>query len=449
MVTEAWFWQFVQDKDPNKTDKPTTPYYRPVVIIYLMICWKMFGTWATGWHLLNVLLHILVVYYAFLILERITGDLRLSGVASLLFAIHPMRSESVAWISGVTDLLLAAFFLSSFLLYLRFRESGKLRQLIWALALFVMAAFTKEPAFCLPLFIAAFELVISNQERPLHDRVKLAAKYAGAFVVMSALYFGMRWKALGFLLNDLSFKSYSTVDVLLTIPLVIWKYIGLLLWPYNLSLFHETSLVKSPIDVRFLLPSAGLVALAYGLWQLRNLSVARFAVLWFAINLLPVLNLSAFGLEFLVQERYVYIPSIGFSLLVAMALVKLPIDRWFTFGSRRTAQAVVVAVVVLALAGKTFAQNTVWKDDLSLWTYGVEAAPEQPMSHYILAHKYIDYRDPEMAIQELEAYMKLKQDNPIVLSNLAAAHLLTYQNQTALNPAGADRAHLDRAVALC
>jgi len=449
MVTEAWFWQFAQDKDPNKQDKPSTPYYRPIVIIYLMICWMLFGTGAAGWHLLNVLLHVAVVYFVFKLLEEITGDWRLSAGASLLFAIHPMRSESVAWISGVTDLLLALFFLSSFLLYLHYRESGKRSHLISALVLFLMAVFTKEPAVCLPMVIAAYEVFISNQEKPLNQRIKLAGVYAGIFVLASALYFGMRLKALGFLLNDLSFKTYSMVEMFLTIPLVIWKYIGLLLWPYNLSLFHETILVRSPLEWHFLLPSVGLVGLAYGLWLLRESTVVRFAVLWFAINLLPVLNLRAFGLEFLVQERYVYMPSIGFSLLVAYGLMKLPIDRWFTLGSRRTAQAVVVAIVALALTGKTLAQNAVWKDDMTLWTYGVEAAPEQAMSHYILAHKYIDQRAPEMAIQELEAYMQLKKDNMIVLSNLAAAHLVSYQNKAAFNPATADRAHLDRAAALC
>ncbi|HWO00883.1 MAG TPA: tetratricopeptide repeat protein [Blastocatellia bacterium] len=449
MVTEAWFWQFEQDKDPNKQDKPTTPYYRPIVILYLMICWKLFGAGATGWHLLNLLLHLAVVYLVFRLFEKITGDLKLSAVGSLLFAIHPMRSESVAWISGVTDLLLALFLLSSFLFYLRFREAGRRSHLIYALALFLMAVFTKEPAVCLPMFIAAYELLISDQEKPFNERIKLAVACAGAFVVVSAIYFGMRFKALGFLLNDLSFKSYSISEVLLTIPLVIWKYIGLLLWPYNLSLFHETKLVHSPFALEFVLPALGLVALAFGLWQLRKSLVARFGILWFVINLLPVLNLRAFGPEFLVQERYVYLPSIGFSLLVAMALVRVPIERWFTLGSRRTAQAIVVALVVLALTGKTFAQNMVWKDDSTLWAHGVEAAPEQPMTHYILGHKYIDRVEPEKAIAELEAYMALKPDNIIVLSNLAAAHLVTYQFQAAVNPANADRSHLDRAVALC
>lgn len=449
MVTETWFWRVQQDKDPGKQDKPSTPYYRPIFVLYLMLGWHLFGTSAVGWHLINILLHMTVVYFVFVVLEKVTRDVRLAAIASVLFAVHPLRSESVAWISGVTDLLLAAFLIPSFLLYLRYREQGKPKHLVGALGLFLLAAFTKEPALALPIFIAVYEVLIADQGNPLRVRVKRALLFGASFFVLAAFYFCVRLYVLGFFFNDLSFRSYPRHQIFLTIPLVIWKYIGLLLWPYNLSLFHETILVKSPLDFHFWLPAVGLIVLAYGLWRLRSSTVARFAALWFAINLLPVLNLSAFGLEFLVQERYVYIPSIGFSLLVAMALSRLPVDRWFAVRSRRTALAVVVALVAIVLTGKTLAQNTVWKDDLTLWNYGVEAAPDQPMSHYILAHKYIDHRDPEMAIEELEAYMRLKQDNLIVLSNLAAAHLVSYQNQAAVNPGTADRAHLDRAAALC
>lgn len=449
LVTETWFWRVEQDEDPSKQDKPSTPYYRPVFIIYLMLGWKLFGTSAAGWHLLSLLLHMIVVYFVLAVLEKVTGDLRLAAIASVLFAVHPLRSESVAWISGVTDLLLALFLVPSFFLYLRYRELGKRKYLAGAFGLFLLAAFTKEPALSLPLFITAYEVLIADQQRPLSRRLKEALFYGGSFMILALVYFGMRRYVLGFFLNDLSFKSYSTGEVLLTIPLVICKYIGLLLWPVNLSLFHETLLVGSPLDLRFILPMLGLAAVGLGIWRLRKSIVARFAILWFAINLLPVLNLSAFALEFLVQERYVYIPSIGFSLLIALALVNIPVERWFTLGSRRTAQALVVALVVLALTGKTIAQNAVWKDDMTLWTYGVNAAPDQAMSHYVLGHKYIGQQNAEKAIGALEAYVQLNPDNLIVVSNLAAAHLVTYQNQAAVNPAVADRTHLDRAAALC
>ncbi len=449
LTKELWFYRVLQDKDPNKDTGPTTPYYRPMFVFFQMGCWLLFGASPAGWHLANIVVHLLVVCFVFLILERITGNQYLSGIASLLFAVHPLRSESVAWICGISDPYLGLFLLPASYLYIRYRDEGSRKHLGGSLAFFLLATFAKEPAVALSMFIVAYELFVINLDRGLMKRIKPAVVYSGMFLAISALYFGMRLYALGFLFNNSNFKSYSTAQTLSTIPLVIWKYIGLLLFPVNLSLFHETILVEGPLDVRFILPTLGLVALVAALWPLRKSIPARFAVLWFAINLVPVLNLSAFTQEFLVQERYAYIPSIGFSLLIAMALVRIPVERWFTLGNRPMARALVVALVVLGLTGKTLAQNTVWKDDMTLWTYGAETAPEQPMSHYILGHKYLTQQELDKAIESFEAYLQLNSKNLVVVSNLAAALLVTYQNQAAVNPATADRAHLDRAAALC
>jgi Tfp pilus assembly protein PilF len=266
---------------------------------------------------------------------------------------------------------------------------------------------------------------------------------------VSAAYFAARYYALGFALNNTSFKSYPLYQVLLTIPLVIWKYLGLLIWPVELTLFHGTYLVKGPLDLRFILPFIGLIGLAFGLWRLRGSTFARFGVLWFWVNLIPVLNLSAFGEDFLVQERYLYIPSIGFSLLVAMALTKLPVEKWVPLGNRRAVQTAVVCVLVFLLGGKCLAQNASWKDDLTLWLKGIEVAPEQSMPHYVLGHKYIDRGEYAKAAEELEQYMKLIPNNVIVISNLASTYVLLYQGQTTENPAAADQSILERALVLC
>ncbi|HKP12122.1 MAG TPA: hypothetical protein VJZ91_08440 [Blastocatellia bacterium] len=449
LTKEVWFWRVEQDKDPNKEAGPTTPYYRPLFTVYLMTGWFLFGTWAAGWHLINVLMHVLAVYFVYLILKRITGDEKLTAIASLLFALHPLRVESVAWISGITDLFLALFLLPSFYLYLRYREDGNKHYLAGSVFLFLFAAFSKEPAVALPVFVGAYELFVINQERKWGERLRAAILFPALFLMMAFIYFVMRYNALGFLLNDASFTSYTPAQVLMTIPLVVCKYVGLLLWPMNLSIFHDTPMVTSPLSLRFVLPLLGVAALAYGGWRLRGSRTARFAILWFGINLLPVLNLGAFGRDFLVQERYVYIPSVGFSLLVAMALVRIPIEQWFAIGRRATAQVALVALIAVLFTAKTIAQNSTWKDDMTLWSHGAEVADDQPMPHFILGHKYINEQKMDKAVEELEKFNELRPDNVIVMHNLAAAHLLRYEYEYTFDRAHADRAHIDRAIALC
>ena len=449
LVTEAWYWRAQEDRDPNKEDKPSTSYYRPVVMVYLMLLWKMFGAWAPGWHALNIILHALTAYFTFLLLERVTKNQYLAALAALIFAVHPLRSESIAWVSGVTDPMLAVFLLPATYLYIRYREENRRKLLVWSLALFLFGAFVKEPAVALPIFIAAYEIFVSNQDKSLRHRITPAIRYSALFLVVSIAYFAARYYALGFALNNSEFKAYPMGQVVLTIPIVIWKYLGLLVWPAQLSLFHSTQIVRSPLDLRFIVPVLAMVPLAFGLWRLRGSTPVRFAILWFAINLLPVLNLSAFSEDFLVQERYVYIPSIGFSLLVAMGLAKIPIEKWITFTSRRTAQVAVVTVLVFLLAGKSLAQNTTWKDDMTVWLHGVETAPEQPISHFVLGHKFLIASQYSNAAEQFEEYMKLNPNNPIVIGNLASLYVLIFQYQASINPGAADRTSLDRATALC
>jgi protein O-mannosyl-transferase len=443
LTKEVWFWRVLQDKDPNKQAGPTTAYYRPVFIVYLMIGWHLFGTTqAALWHLANILMHLLAVYFVFKILEKITGDLRVTAIATLLFAVHPLRSESVAWISGSTDLFLALFLLPSFYFYMCYREEGRLNDLIYSLILFLLAAFSKEPAVALPIFIAAYEILIHNRQKPLAEKLKPAIQYSLIFLGVTLCYFMMRYQALGFFLSDKNFKSYPREQIFMTIPLVIVKYIGLLFWPFNLSIFHQTEMVKSPLSYRFFLPLIILIAIAAVLWKLRESTMARFAILWFAIHLLPVLNLNALAEDFLVQERYVYIPSLGFSLLMAMALVKIPIEKLLVFNNRRTAQVVVVVIIAMIFTGKTVAQNTSWKDDLTLWSHGQEVASDQPMANFILGHFYVKQQQPQKVIEIFEHYLELKPDNVMVLTNLANAHLLMFE-------ANQNRSHLTRGIELC
>jgi protein O-mannosyl-transferase len=449
LTKELWFYRVLQDKDPNKDKTPTTPYYRPTFAIFQMICWLLFGANAAGWHFANILVHMLAVYFVFLILERVSKDLKVTAIGTLLFAVHPLRAESVAWICGISDPFLAIFLLPSFYFYLRYRGEGHARNLFVALLLFLFAAFTKEPAVALAIFIGVYEIFLINQDKPLGDRIAPAIKYSICFLFVSALYFGARYYALGFALNNERFKSYPFDQILMTIPLVILKYVGLLFFPVNMTLFHATYMVKSPLDIKFFLPLLGLIGLVYGLWRLRKSVVARFAILWFAVNLLPVLNLSAFAEDFLVQERYVYIPSVGFSLLVALLLAKIPIENWISFKNRAVAQTALVAILVFCLAGKSLAQNTVWKDDMTLWRYGVDSASDQFMSHFILGFKLINLKDYRGAADQFEECMKFGQYNQIVYSNLAAANVLIFQYESVDTPGAAERARLDRAVELC
>jgi tetratricopeptide (TPR) repeat protein len=442
LVTEAWFWRQQQDKDPNKENKATTPYYRPVFTIYLMLGWQLFQDSAGAWHFANVLMHLMAVFLVFVVIEKVTGDMWLASISALIFGIHPLRSETVAWISGLTDLILAILLLSSFYLYVVFRERHHKRALFGSLGLYLLAIFSKEPAATYPLLIAAYEIFLANEQYPLKKKIKTAVIWAAPFLVIAGFYFAMRRYSLGFWLNDVHYRHYALSTVLMTEPIVICKYLGLFVWPLNLSIYHETDLVETPLSVRFILPVIVLVGIAYAMRPVWRQRAGKFAILWFVMNMLPVLNLSAFDVFFIMQERYLYLPSIGLSLLVAMALMKLPYEKILPIAKRRTIQIGALASLCILLGGKTLAQNGVWKDDLTLFEHGAETAYDQMMPHYILGHQYIKYQRYDKVVEELEKTIEISPGNKVAMVNLASAHLFEHDRTK-------DHSHLDRIIALC
>jgi hypothetical protein len=104
-----------------------TNYYRPMMTFAYLVCYKLFGSIPFGFHLLNLTLHVGVVLLIYALTEQLFADRLISLVAASLFAVHPIHTESVTWIAGVTDLELSFFFLLTFLLYLRLEKSGPAR----------------------------------------------------------------------------------------------------------------------------------------------------------------------------------------------------------------------------------------------------------------------------------------------------------------------------------
>src|SRR5262249_41904483 len=152
LTKELWFYRALQDKDPNKDNTPTTPYYRPTFAIFQMVCWLLFGANPGGWHFANILVHMLAVYFAFLILGRFSEDFKVTLIGTLLFAVLPLRAESVAWIGGIWAPFLVAFLLPSFFFYMRSREEGHTPNLFVSLFPFLLASSTKEPVVALAIF---------------------------------------------------------------------------------------------------------------------------------------------------------------------------------------------------------------------------------------------------------------------------------------------------------
>jgi tetratricopeptide (TPR) repeat protein len=383
------------------------PYFRPIFINLFTLNYALFGTAPWGWHLVNVLIHTGVTLLVFVVSREITGRNWVAALTAMLFAVHPAHAESVAWVSGVTDPLMCLLLLPALYFYLRFRKQRAKYLLGCALGFYFLALLSKETAVALPVIVVYCELIHFKEGATFRDRLVRASRIMALFAVPTAIYFLLRYHALGTLVFG-GQSRYPLVPSLLTVPLAIQKYLGLMLVPWGYNYQHYTGFVETAGGGLFIAPLAFLAAIAIGVALLRSKALT-FAAVWFIVTLAPALAaMRQFEPAYLLQERYLYAPSIGACLAIAIGIESLAKRDWF--GSRGRAVAASLAVVLVLVWGGVFVmQNRVWDDTMTVYKNSVAVTPRSPLAHVFLSRSYYDAGRPREA--EAEARTALDLDS--------------------------------------
>ncbi|MGA9769916.1 MAG: tetratricopeptide repeat protein [Blastocatellia bacterium] len=393
------------------------PYYRPLFSSLFTISYALFGTKAWGWHLVNLLIHVSVTLLVFLCIKEATKREWTALIAAILFAVHPVHAESVAWVSGVTDPLLALFLLPAFYFYVRYRKQGRNYMVAMALGFYFLALLSKEAAIALPVFIGYCELFYFNKSLSLKERVIRVSILVGLFAVPTLIYFAIRYYAISAFLFSGN-PRFPLIFGIATVPLAIVKYLALLLFPVNYSYQHYTPLVETITSLRLLAPLALLAALVVGI-RLTGSRVLVFATVWFVVMLLPVLaTLQQFDPGYLVQERYLYLPSIGICLALALGIEWLQTRAWFGAPGRKVAVAVALLLVVV-FGAVHMRQNRVWEDSITVYRHCVAVAPQSSVAHTILSRTYYEAGRPREAEAAAHTAIDLDPANTNAYMNLS------------------------------
>ena len=381
------------------------PYFRPIFSTLFTLNYALFGNTPVGWHLINILIHAAVTLLVYAVCKEVTDRNWLAAITASLFAVHPAHAESVAWVSGVTDPLMTLFLLPSFYFYLRYRKRGAWYFFGVALVFFFLALLGKETAIALPAVVLYCELFHFRGEFTFSQRAVRASKLLGLFIVPIAIYVLMRYQALGSPLLSAQ-PRYPLIPSLLTIPLATLKYLRLMILPWGYNYQHYTDFVETAASASFLGPLVLLICAALIIARLRSRELT-FAAVWFVALLSPALAaLRQFEPAYLLQERYLYAPSIGVCLAIALGIEWLASSNWLR--SRGRIVAGVLAVLLVCVWGAVFIrQNRVWDDTVSVYRNSVAQTPAAPLAHVSLARSYYDSGRPRQAEAEARAALAL------------------------------------------
>jgi len=404
-------------------------FYRPIFLLWFRLQYLLFGLNPWGWHFCTVLCHVGVTLLVYFTAARLLEDRLGALFTTLIFGLHPTHAEGVAWVSGVTEPLFALFLFASYLCYVKKRaEPGRARiYLAASLILYALACLSKETAVVLPFIIFGCELLWSKRSgdawwstwraRSL-DAAKVVAPYLGLFVAyMVARLFSLQ----GFQNTK---EPHSCLSMFLTWPSVLWFYLQHLIWPTRLSPFY-TRAFYSQIDLHnVLLPAIPVLIVAAGLWVWSTRSSkAAVATLWMIIPILPVLNLRAFIEGHLVHDRYLYLPSFGFAMLVAMGI------RHFDLGSRLLGQPSLqlgfAGIIGVSMIIGVYQATACYANETTFFTYVTSMSPEGHSSKMDLAGLLGSQGHLDEAIKIYEEIWPAEPDNWDVNYNLGYAYYLT------------------------
>jgi tetratricopeptide (TPR) repeat protein len=393
-------------------------YYRPLFVAWSMLNFTLFGLRPWGWHLGAVLLHVGAVFAVFWLALRLRLEYWTAALAALIFALHPIHIEPVTWISAASDTMVTIFVAIAFVAFLNGRDvelppNRKKRTVWWiaSLALLACALLTKEMAVVFSALVAIYAwLHPATNERSQGRKMLDAAIEAAPYALVTLAYTVARKHALLHATGQFD-PNHGMIDVARTLPLVLWIYLRQLLLPIGITGLYYTPYVTRTTLLKVVMPAILLPIVALGLWywnRREGNSTVKFAGLWLLVGLAPALYLRNFGNGDFVRDRYMYLPSIGFAILLAMVLRRLPsiklpsIKRWST-------QTVQVGAVVILCAGyvcASLAQQVYWGSDLLLLVRGQALYPGNPYAVAGLAKEYSQRGAHDRAIELAQSVVR-------------------------------------------
>lgn len=421
--------------------------YRPLTLLSLGLDFRLYGEQPFGYHLSSVLLHLLNALLVHQLALRLLTRRGAALGAALFYAVHPLQTEVVTWISSRGDLLMSSFFLAGLLCHMR-AERGGWRVLAWILC--GLGALSKESGFVLPAVAWCHDALLAAPKPPLRQLPAFTLAWLRrhwGYGLVLVLVLALRWQVAAEGPASANFLADAEPAArLMTLPVILLRYLLLIVFPLRLSADYSHAsipLVQTPLDPLFPIAVVALGALLY--IPFRAAPLPAFIAAYSLLALLPASNflvLAPSGMA----ERYLHPVMPALALLCGLA-VRAGSDRLRT-PARRNAGRAFAAAALLLLAARTVDRNPDWASDHALFSAVLAVYPDNARACDNLAHCYYRRGHTREAIAYYKRAIAIAPDRVRTHYNLGLLYNAAGRHRKAIQAfAGALRLNPDHAGA--
>lgn len=392
-------------------------YYRPTFVAWLILNFKLFATDPFGWHALNLLLHILVCALCFMLLRRWNVSQNSAFAVALVFAVHPVHTESVAWISGSPDLLFAAAILGSLLFADKFATDRKKVDLIAAVALYAVALGAKEAAMlCFPVYFLIFGRRDAEPKDAENSSPNSKLSLTAIFALLAVAFFVLRWAVLGKITHPVE-DAVPFSTAILSVPSVFLFYFGQMFFPWNLGENYPLRPVTEIAFGNFILPLLiSFLIIAALLFAARKSFLRQIGACLLLLPILPVLNVASFPSDQIVHDRYLYLPLFGL-LIIVFTVIEDFIKGKFAAKSDKLILGLAI-MLSFPLGIQTYFYNQTWKNNLALWSHNAKIDPSSALTFVNYAS---ELSSAGKYTEAIEAYSQSIKNRPSAFAYIGRA----------------------------
>ncbi len=400
------------DNLPDFFLRPTYSFYRPLRSLSYLFDYRYWDLNPFGFHITNILLHGLCCFAFYFLLKSYRIRLPVREAAALIFLAHPVNTEAVVYLSSRAELLGTLCALLFFLAAARYASSGRVWTALLAFFFLAAALLSKESFAVLPLLLLLFRPGRGRSAEAIPDNIRLHLRITlGAlFIVGIFLFFRFFLLPAPTTLGQFS-RLLTYPQILIKMPGVLITYLRLLIVPVNLSPHHPLAVEPLLAPPAFLLQVMALIGVILLVFSRRKMSPVIFrSGLWILITLIPVSNI--YPLPRLLAEKYLYLPSLGFSLLLAQLCC----------GGRPRFRKSVCSLVWLIAAIfvlLTLLRQPVWRSNYALWEKTSRDRPRSPLTLYNRGMARIRFGRVEEGLADLRAAEVILPGQPVIRERIA------------------------------